>query len=194
MSINEEKERFRKTAKAVRASIENKEETSEQIAKKLFSLECYKNCESLFAYFSYPQEVSTKRIIEKALFDGKKVALPRCESESKMSFYYIESDSVLENGKFKGILEPKETGEKAFFCKNALILVPALAFGKNGSRLGHGKGFYDRFLPSFKGERIGLCFSKLLFDSLPEDEFDLRVSLVITENEIIRTAFAVSQK
>ncbi len=193
MSTDEEKERFRQTAKAVRASIENKKDASEQIAKKLFSLDCYKNCESIFAYFSYPQEVSTRQIVEKAISDGKRLALPRCESEGKMSFYYTENDSVLESGKFKGILEPKKTCEKAEPNAKALMLVPALAFGKNGSRLGHGKGFYDRFLPFFNGETIGLCFSRLLFDSLPENEFDRRVSLVITENEIIRTAFAVPQ-
>ena len=194
MNINEEKNRLRKNAKAIRSSLENKEDLSGEIAKKLFSLDCYKNCESLFAYYSYPQEVSTKRIIEKAFFDGKRIALPRCESESEMSFYYIESDSVLEAGKFKGIFEPSKNAEKAAANEKTLVLVPALAFGKDGSRLGHGKGFYDRFLAFFKGETVGLCFSKLLFGSLPEDEFDRRTSLVITENEIIRTGFAVQQK
>ena len=185
MSINEEKNALRKNVKTVRTSIENKALLSEMIAEKLFSLECYKNCKNLFAYFSYPQEVSTRLIIEKALFDGKRVALPRCEGEHEMSFYYIESDRDLEEGTFKGIFEPKETAEKAFSNEETLILVPALAFGKNGSRLGHGKGYYDRFLALNKGTAAGLCFEKLLFSSLPEDGFDRRVSLIITEKEII---------
>lgn len=194
MNVDEEKNRLRKAAKAVRASIEKKEETSEKIAQKLFSLEEYKNCTGLFAYFSYPGEVSTKHIIEKALSDGKKVALPRCETESEMNFYYAENISSLESGKFKGILEPGKTAEKASANEKTLILVPALAFGKNGSRLGHGKGYYDRFLSKSEGKTAGLCFEKLLFPSLPEDGFDRRVSLIVTENEIIRTEKTVPQK
>lgn len=194
MNINAQKRRLRKEAKEKRSSVEKKEELSEKIGEKLFSLESYKNCKKLFAYFSYPQEVSTKRIIEKALKDGKRVALPRCESENKMTYYYIESETELEEGNFNGILEPKKNGEKAFPDEETLVIVPALAFGKDGSRLGHGMGFYDRFLARGNFKTVGLCFGKLLFPALPEDEFDRRVSLVITENEIICAEKTVPQK
>lgn len=194
MNINAQKNHLRKEAKEKRSSVENKEELSEKIGEKLFSLESYKNCKKLFAYFSYPQEVSTKRIIEKALADGKKVALPRCENENKMTYYYIESETELEEGNFNGILEPKPNGEKAFPDEETLVIVPALAFGKDGSRLGHGMGFYDRFLARGNFKTVGLCFGKLLFSALPEDEFDRRVSLVITENEIICAEKTAPQK
>ncbi len=194
MNINEQKNHLRKEAKEKRSSVENKEELSEKIGAKLFSLESYKSCKKLFAYFSYPQEVSTKRIIEKALTDGKKVALPRCENENKMTYYYIESETELEEGNFNGILEPKPNGEKAFPDEETLVIVPALAFGKDGSRLGHGRGFYDRFLARGNFKTAGLCFGKLLFSALPEDEFDRRVSLVITENEIICAEKTAPQK
>lgn len=194
MNINAQKNRLRKEAKEKRFSVENKEELSEKIGENLFSLESYKSCKKLFAYFSYPQEVSTKRIIEKALTDGKKVALPRCENENKMTYYYIESETELEEGNFNGILEPKPNGEKAFPDEETLVIVPALAFGKDGSRLGHGMGFYDRFLARGNFKTVGLCFGKLLFSALPEDEFDRRVSLVITENEIICAEKTAPQK
>lgn len=194
MNINAQKNYLRKEAKEKRSSVENKEELSEKIGENLFSLESYKNCKKLFAYFSYPQEVSTKRIIEKALADGKKVALPRCENENKMTYYYIESETELEEGNFNGILEPKPNGEKAFPDEETLVIVPALAFGKDGSRLGHGMGFYDRFLARGNFKTVGLCFGKLLFSALPEDEFDRRVSLVITENEIICAEKTAPQK
>ena len=194
MNINAQKNLLRKEAKEKRSSVENKEELSEKIGENLFSLESYKNCKKLFAYFSYPQEVSTKRIIEKALADGKKVALPRCENENKMTYYYIESETELEEGNFNGILEPKPNGEKAFPDEETLVIVPALAFGKDGSRLGHGMGFYDRFLARGNFKTVGLCFGKLLFSALPEDEFDRRVSLVITENEIICAEKTAPQK
>lgn len=194
VSINAQKALLRKEALKIRSSVHEKEALSKKIAERLFSLDEFKNCSSVFAYYSYPQEVSTKLIIEKAFLDEKKLALPRCEGEHEMSFYYVKNLFELESGKFGGILEPKESAEKAVPDEKTLFIVPALAFGKNGSRLGHGKGYYDRFLSASKGETVGLCFGSLLFEALPEDGFDRRVSFVITENETIRTALSVPQK
>lgn len=184
MQLIEEKERLRKKASELRTSVENKEALSRIIAQKLFSLDDYVTCEKVFAYFSYSQEVQTKLIIEKSLGDGKRVALPRCESQGKMSFHYLESSDSLEAGSFKGILEPKESSEKAEADEKTLVIVPALAFGRDGTRLGHGMGYYDRFLSSFKGKAVGLCFGKCLFETLPQDRFDFPVPIIITENEI----------
>ena len=185
MQIKEEKQKLRKKAAALRSSVGAKDALSRKIAEKLFSLDVYLSCEKVFAYFSYSQEVQTEFIIEKALADGKKVALPRCESSGAMSFYYIESAAGLEKGTFKGILEPKANAEKAEADEKTLVIVPALAYGRDGTRLGHGMGYYDRFLSVCRGKTIGLCFEKCLFKTLPQDGFDRPVSVIITENEIL---------
>ncbi len=185
MQISDEKRLLRKKASALRSAIENREELSERISKKLFSLDAYLSCNQIFAYFSYGCEVQTKLIIEKALSDGKKTALPRCEKGGTMSFHYIKSKSDLEEGVFKGIFEPKASCKKAVPDEGTLVLVPALAFGRDGTRLGHGMGFYDRFLSGFPGKTVGLCFEKSLFETLPQDENDIPVLLIITENEIL---------
>ena len=185
MQINKEKQKLRKKTAALRSSVGDKDVLSRKIAEKLFSLDAYLSCEKVFAYFSYSQEVQTEFIIEKALADGKKVALPRCESSGAMSFYYIESAAGLEKGAFKGILEPKANAEKAEADEKTLVIVPALAYGRDGTRLGHGMGYYDRFLSVCRGKTIGLCFEKCLFKTLPQDGFDRPVSVIITENEIL---------
>ena len=122
MQINKEKQKLRKKAAALRSSVGAKDALSRKIAEKLFSLDVYLSCEKVFAYFSYSQEVQTEFIIEKALADGKKVALPRCESSGAMSFYYIESAAGLEKGTFKGILEPKANAEKAEADEKTLVI------------------------------------------------------------------------
>ena len=184
--MNVEKNALRKLFKEKAVLLENKNELSERIALRLSGLCEYRNCSSVFAYFPLSWEVSTIPIIERAIKDGKRVALPRCnEKGNEMRFYYFSGFDELENGRFKGIFEPKKTLEEAVADESTLCLVPALAFGENGSRLGKGMGFYDRFLSSFKGKTAGLCFESCLAVSLPETELDRRVQLIITENKTL---------
>lgn len=65
------------------------------------------------------------------------------------------------------------------------ILVPGVAFTRDGQRLGRGGGYYDRLLaeggPAIR--RIGVCFECQLVEALPHEAHDQRVALVITERE-----------
>jgi 5,10-methenyltetrahydrofolate synthetase len=66
------------------------------------------------------------------------------------------------------------------------ILVPAVAFSREGGRLGRGAGFYDRFLRAHPAAlRVGIAFSEQLAPALPEDEWDERVDVILTDREII---------
>lgn len=181
----EEKKKLRALLKEKRPSSFERELLSRKIEERLFSLEEFKNASTVFAFFSDESEPDTKELFKKALSKKKTVALPRSNADNSLSFHCIKSEDDLEPGKFKGILEPKSTLPTALNSESALCLVPAVAFGKNGSRLGRGKGFYDRFLSSFRGFSVGLCFESRLFEELPEDEFDRRVSAIITENQTI---------
>lgn len=102
-----------------------------------------------------------------------------------MHFFLTEKESELEVGRFKGIFEPKKGLTQAQATEKTLILVPALAYGRNGSRLGKGMGFYDRFLAESKGVPVGLCFEENLAEALPETVLDRRVEIIITENETL---------
>lgn len=181
-----EKAALRKFYKEKAALLENKEALSQKIAARLFALDEFKNCSLLFAYYSLPSEVSTEPIIKRAKENSKPVALPRCaKSGNEMCFYLLQNENELEAVRFKGIFEPKTSLQKAVCDEESLLLVPAVAYGKNGSRLGKGMGFYDRFIASFKGKTVGLCFESCLDNALPETAFDKRVQIVITENETL---------
>ena len=110
----------------------------------------------------------------------------KCVKEDvRLEQYAITSGDDLEKG-FFGIEEPI-TGK----CRQikapheGICIVPGLAFDENGIRMGYGKGYYDRFLASFRGIRIGLCYECCIYSgTLPHDEYDAQMDLVISEKMV----------
>lgn len=181
-----DKAKLRKKFKDIRINTSSTQRhlADKNISEKFLTLEEYKQCSALLVYVSSDIEVSTKEIMEVA-FTEKKVYCPKCvKGTSIMYFYRIHNFSQLERGAF-GILEPVVDCE---ICRNfdddALCIVPALSYDKNGFRLGFGKGFYDRFLADFKGRKIGLCYESCLSEQLPKDKYDINVNKLVTENSI----------
>ena len=64
--------------------------------------------------------------------------------------------------------------------------VPCISAGKDLRRIGHGAGYYDRFLPKTEAVKICLCFAKLLAENIPTDAYDVPMDMVITEEDIYR--------
>lgn len=89
----------------------------------------------------------------------------------------------MEKGAY-GILEPK-TVRKADENNIDVILVPGLAFDRNGGRMGFGKGYYDRLLESSKAVKIGLCYDFQILEKIPTESHDVPMNFVITEKEIL---------
>ena len=180
------KEELRKVSKQKREQIESREEKDFLIADKLFSLDEYKTAKAVFCFASLDGEINTDGIINQALRDSKRVALPCCrDGEGNMDFYYISSLSQLKTGSFN-VREPDITQcEMAVDFSNALLIVPGLCFDKKGFRLGYGKGFYDRFLERFDNNSVGLCYDEMLINSVPADEYDKKVDIIVTQSSII---------
>lgn len=65
-----------------------------------------------------------------------------------------------------------------------VLLIPGLAFALNGTRLGRGKGYFDRYLEKYTGKKIGIGFEIQIFDEIPSDKWDQKVDQIITEKEI----------
>lgn len=155
------------------------------ILSKILTLSAYNNCDTVLTYMSFGSEVDTEALILRALKDGKKVALPVSEYESlRLSFYEISSLSQLTTG-YKGILEPSPSPD-TLVCdfKNAICIVPGLAFDKKGYRLGYGKGFYDRFLSSFAGISIGIAFDECVTDIVPIDSYDCKLDIIVSDSDV----------
>lgn len=174
----------RRELRALRASLENKAELSIIIEENFINSDLYKNADELLLYYSVADEVSTDIIFSKALEDGKRIAFPVCiDGHGIMQFFYVEQENDLAEGMY-GIRAPKQGCKKFIGSDNAVCVVPGLAFDKSGNRIGYGKGYYDRFLESFTGLSVGLCYDKMLCDFLPTDPFDKNVSYLITDKKI----------
>ena len=141
-------------------SIAQKSSLDSRLTEQILQLDEYKSCQTLFAFVSGEIECDTSAVIDDALKNGKRVAVPKCgEVSGEMDFYYINSRSDLSRGKF-GILEPvSEKCERAEDYSSGLCLVPGLCFDYQGYRIGFGKGYYDRFLAQIPhAYKIGICF------------------------------------
>ena len=139
--------------------------------------EQYRAARSIYGYLPYNQEVRTVPMLERALADGKRVAVPKVIGD-EMRFIWMEDLSRVEKG-YAGIPEPIDD-EPVADDPTALVLMPGLAFDPQGHRIGYGGGFYDRFLAR-EGEHptVALCYSFQMLPSLETEEFDIPVDLVL---------------
>lgn len=183
MCLNEEKNALRKAFSDKRKAVQNKKQADETIFQRLIQSEEFQNCDTVLIYVSVRSEVDTIGIIEACFSLNKKTAVPICRDNGIMTFHRISSFSDLCNSKF-GIPQPDESAEIAA-TEKTLCVVPGLSFDKSGYRLGYGGGYYDRFLASFKGETIGLCYDDCISECLPHGDYDKKVSKVITEKTIL---------
>jgi 5-formyltetrahydrofolate cyclo-ligase len=69
-----------------------------------------------------------------------------------------------------------------------LIIVPGVAFDLAGRRIGRGGGFYDRLLPQYRAVRAGICFDFQCLETIPAEEHDIQMDLLVTERQILKFA------
>ena len=108
------------------------------------------------------------------------MALPRCLPHRGMEARLIRGREGLVPGAFR-IPEPGEDCPVAARDEIDVILVPNLCCDREGYRLGHGGGYYDRYLAGYRGFTVAFCPRFLLLDRVPRDERDVPVRLVLTD-------------
>ncbi len=158
-------------------------EISSIIESKLFNLEIFKKSRAIMFFVSINSEVHTHEMIKKTL-GSKTVIVPKVLHHEIEPSMIIDFDNLIPSEKY-GILEPIDVMKIAY--KNIdLILVPGIAFDKEGNRIGYGFGYYDKFLARVpKAIKIGLCFDLQIVDKIPKEEHDVPVDIIITEKRVI---------
>lgn len=154
------------------------------ICKRILELKEYREAKTLFCFVSTAEEIDTKMILRQAWKDGKTVAVPKCRGKGRMDAYQIDSFSELAEG-FYGILEPKEGCRVVLPQEIDFAVLPCVACDREGYRLGHGGGYYDRYLMGTKFQTAVVCREKLLLKKTPIERFDSRADWVVTEKESI---------
>lgn len=143
----------------------------------------YHDSRNIAAFYPLKGEPNIMPIIEELAREGR-LLLPRCEGDGIMNFYKIENlKKDLAKGHF-GIMEPREGLEK-FQGDIPIFLVPGTKFNWDGKRVGHGKGYYDRFLAKYPNAyRAGIATPKQIFeDPLEQKETDVKMHVVIACRE-----------
>lgn len=148
-----------------------------RLAEKLAASELYQQAKTIYGYLPYNQEVRTVPMLQRALEDGKRVAVPKCYGD-EMRFIYLEDLSQVAPG-YCGIPEPIADGPIAD-DPTALVLMPGLAFDREGHRIGYGGGFYDKFLAAEPDHpTLALCYDFQMLPHLETEEFDVPVDCVL---------------
>lgn len=156
---------------------------SELIKEELFSLSEFKTAKCVMFYVSTNYEVDTHTMIDEAISLGKKVAVPVTLPKEKrlMPSFLSDPTRELTAGPY-GIAEPKSSCIREVSIEEIdLVVVPGLAFDKGGGRIGHGPGYYDRFLKKLPSEvpRIGLAFDFQILGEIPSFPHDVPVNKLI---------------
>ncbi|WP_433743147.1 5-formyltetrahydrofolate cyclo-ligase [Falsibacillus pallidus] len=154
-------------------------------ASTLFSTPEWKNAQTIGITVSNSPELDTWSIIKRAWDEGKRTAVPKCLPENKgMVFKQLTTFTELERV-FFGLYEPKESTSPILKVDIDLMIVPGLAYQKNGYRIGFGGGYFDRYLSDYEGAALSLAFKEQIVDSLPFESFDIPVHKIIVEREVI---------
>lgn len=150
---------------------------SARLLELFTATDAYRNAKTIYGYLPYNQEVRTVPILERALRDGKQVAVPKVYGE-EMKFIRLSDLNQVAKG-YAGIPEPILDTPVAN-DETALVLMPGLAFDPEGHRIGYGGGFYDRFLAAEPNHpTIALCYDFQVFPKLETEQFDIPVDLVL---------------
>ena len=99
----------------------------------------------------------------------------------------VRSYEDLQRGQMN-VWEPKPHCSPVDFAALDLILVPGLAFTREGARLGRGGGYYDRLLahPACRAQRVGIAYDLQIVHAIPVEDHDQRVHQIITESGLIQ--------
>ena len=161
--------------------------SNEGIAKNLLSLPEFQAAKSIMFFYSIWNEPDTIWLMEQALLLGKTVTLPETLKGGIMKARVVAHLDELKPAVFN---IPAPTQDMPELAPEALdfVLVPSVAYDRQGYRLGHGGGYYDRFLLRTGAFKCGIAREKMLINAAPRGKYDVAVNCLVTENEIFRLA------
>ena len=180
------KRELRERMREVRASIDphRREVWSSSIVGAVHELPELVAARTVTAYLSFGTESATAELI--AIFDaeGKRAGVPVVR-EGEMVMVAFKPGDATERSGF-GMPEPVGGKEIPPAEVDALV-IPGLAFDRQGFRLGYGGGFYDRYVRRTRPDalRVGICFSSQIVDDVPHGDADEPVDRIVTQDGLV---------
>lgn len=175
------KAELRKRMRSVRNALPERAvvERSSRITERLLPKLSGASSVALFWPIENKKEVDLRQLDEQLRVKGVRLAYPRLEETSPMSFRAVADPQELsEQG--HGFLEP--CADAAVVSQLDFVVAPALALDPSGRRLGYGRGYYDEALRPMTGTRfVGVAFDFQLLVDLPETDGDVRMHEIVTD-------------
>jgi 5-formyltetrahydrofolate cyclo-ligase len=161
---------------------------SRAILNRILAMDVFRRSQTVMAYCGFGSEIDTLPLLAAVLSCGKALFLPKVNRDAGALEVYevtnIESD--LRSGIW-GIPEPDpEICTCCSLSEQELILVPGVAFDRQGGRIGYGRGYYDKLLASCRGvnhslHTIAAAFEVQVVDAVPMEPHDVRIDMLVTE-------------
>lgn len=172
---------FSEKRAALKADTERKRALDAEIQTRLIISSGYRVADTILVYMARPNEIATSMIIHAAFANNKIVGMPVCFDEGRMEFRRVYSLSQLSPGRY-GIPEPGDDCAVIIPDEKTLCVCPCLCCDMEGSRLGWGGGYYDRYLDGFKGTKVALCYSDSVIPSIQGEAFDIKMNVIHTDS------------
>jgi 5-formyltetrahydrofolate cyclo-ligase len=187
--LADQKTAIRTAAHAARKAQPDKEAVSARISDRVMEMPQYRDAHCVMWYVDVRDEVRTRHALPEALTQGKKVVVPYCV-DGELELFWLESMDELELGMYR-ILEPRaelrSVQEKKVLPQELdFVMVPGVAFDREGGRTGHGKGYYDKLLQHARPDAplVALAFECQLFPEIPMQPHDIFMDAVVTEEAV----------
>ena len=188
--LKKEKQQQRQEALIRRRALrpEQREEKSSTICRLLCALPEMIRSDRIFSYRAVWDEVNLKDMHAWAAQNEKTVAWPITRSGGEMKAAVPRDDKAWTRSRY-GIWEPAAQQADILDpdCLD-VILVPCVAFDRNGNRCGHGAGYYDRYLPQCGRQAVFIltAFDAQEVPAICTEKTDVRMDIVVTESGVFR--------
>ena len=159
---------------------EEKLRRSEFIMERVAAMPCFQKAKVVLLYWSMADEVQTHAFVER-WWREKTVLLPCVDGDNLRLRPYTGPECMTAGEQF-GIGEP--TGEEwTDLDRIDMIVVPGVAFDREGNRMGRGRGFYDRLLKTATHAfKVGVAFDFQVIEAVPTEPHDVKMDTVVSEN------------
>jgi len=186
-----DKAELRREVLSRRAALADRAARSDAIEDLTATLAEFERADVVAMYVGVGAEVTTGRLLERVLERGSTVCVPWRDGNDLHLARLLSPDELVPVS--FGLLEPPRELAHARVVSPAnvdLMVIPGVAFDRNGGRLGHGKGFYDRLLERAGAGplRVALAFECQVVEEVPMQAGDERMDLIVTENGVLRVS------
>ena len=160
---------------------------SAKLCVKLKEQPFFHEAGSILFYAPLPGEPDLWPLLEETVITEKIIAKPRFDSAGKnyVACRVKDLQNEIAIGRF-GVREPNSNCRAIPLNDLDLILVPGIAFDRNGHRLGRGKGYYDRLLEMFNGKKCGIAFDEQIVEEIPVGSHDVKMDFILTPTRCVK--------